>query len=182
MGEAQPQRSALLLKCVQAFRTPEYTAIPATASTPIASSASISACSRIPPATISCRWVLCRKPLRHLDRKALHGPFPIDVGIKKGPAVRLQLGQGVVRSKLHLVLPALNRHSAVLRIHAEDQLLHAHRAGECARKPGIHQAGSAEERRAHDHSPGSRRQHSGSFFDRADAAPYLARQTPGNPG
>jgi hypothetical protein len=43
----------------QADSTPEYTAMPATASTPIASSASISPCSRMPPATISCRFVNC---------------------------------------------------------------------------------------------------------------------------
>jgi hypothetical protein len=42
----------------QVAKIPEYTAIPATASTPIASRASISTCSRIPPATISRRLVV----------------------------------------------------------------------------------------------------------------------------
>jgi hypothetical protein len=47
----------------QVARIPEYTAIPATASTPIASRASISVCSRMPPATISCRRVVSLSPL-----------------------------------------------------------------------------------------------------------------------
>jgi hypothetical protein len=40
---------------------PEYTAMPATASTPIASSASTSPRSLIPPATINCRAVQARR-------------------------------------------------------------------------------------------------------------------------
>src|ERR1700677_2045637 len=49
--------------------------------------------------------------LRHLEGKALHGPFPIDMGIKKRATIRLQLRNSLVSSKRHLVLPALYRHT-----------------------------------------------------------------------
>ena len=131
VGRVAANRSAE----TQVERTPEYTAIPATASTPIASRASISACSRMPPATISCRLRLLPQALRHLDRKALHGPLPVDMRIEKAAAIRLQLGKGFVRGKLHLVLPALHRDSPLFRIHAEDQLLHPHRRRQLAANP-----------------------------------------------
>jgi len=53
----------------QVARMPEYTAIPATASTPISSRASISDCSRMPQPQSAAAWSLL-ETVRHLDRKA----------------------------------------------------------------------------------------------------------------
>src|ERR1700677_848058 len=47
------------------------------------------------------------QPLRHLDGKSLHRPFPIDMGIKKSATIRLQLRNSLISRKLYPVLPPL---------------------------------------------------------------------------
>ncbi len=133
--------------------------MPATASTPMWSRASISAISRMPPATISRRLVSCRKRSSNLERKPLHRSLFIDMGVEERAAEWFQLGDRFLRSKTHPLSPTLDRDSSLFGVDAAYDALAAHRGTERGRKVGIDEVGlvrvgrriGAEQRRSDDH-------------------------------
>ena len=93
--------------------------MPATASTPIASSASTSDWALMPPATMS--WLRGRgaQDGGDVDGEALHGAFGVDVGVEEGRAVVFEPGDGFFGGEVDGVLPALDGDPAVLGVDGE---------------------------------------------------------------
>ena len=102
--------------------------MPATASTPMASSASTSAREWMPPATMSCLVVARAQRGRDIEREALHCALGVHVGVEEGGAEVLEPGDGLLRREVDGVLPSLDGDAAVLGVDGEAEGAFAERA------------------------------------------------------
>ena len=148
--------------------------MPTTASTPRASSSSISCWVVMPPAAVTRRVGGVAHGDDRLDVRAAHQPLGVDVGVEELVAERLERADRLDGGQRQRGLPAVNHDVAAAAVDGRDDAL----APTASRQRfGEHEIGLAvlEERRAGDDLLRAGREDVARAFDGADAAADAAR-------
>ena len=152
---------------------PVYSAIPTTASTPIASSAFTSSIVVIPPAAVTAHIVVRRISEMSAQIRTLHEPLAVHVGEQVFAHERVERLHGFSRAVGQLGAPAVDDDFSAAAIDGGDQTAGADRLGEKSDEGDVH-AAIGEERQSGDYGGGAKAKQLTCALDTADAASNAA--------